>query len=361
MTYKNARIKTKSYQFHLNHYGITMKFLVVALLLALTASASAGVHKIIEESKDIVFNDHNDDAFSLANVNETDKENKNQVTNDYIANGTASVHVNEMLEENEGRIANGYNAEDILSAEVKDIHDESEGRITNGYTAYAGQLPYQAFLSIQTNKGYYRCGGSLIGSQWVLTAAHCTINAQSVTVYLGSIQRYYGTAYTVYRNNIIIHRNYNAYYKRNDISLIKIPAVNLNSPYIQPIKLPAISNYYSSYAGENVIASGWGQTSDTNYSGSAYLQWARMQVITNNVCAARFDNIASSHICVATPRGVSTCFGDSGGPMVLENSKVLIGLTAFGPSSCVSGYPTAFTRVTSYLDWIKYFTGISYV
>ena len=310
-----------------------MKFLVVALLLAITASTSAGVYKIIEKRKDQVLNEHDDDALSLAD---------------------------EILRESKGRLANGYNAGILVSAAVNETLGESEGRITNGYTAYAGQLPYQAFLSIKNKKGSVMCGGSLIGSQWILTAAHCTINAVSVTVYLGSIQRYYGSAYTVSRQNIIIHHNYNGYDQLNDISLIKIPAVSLNSPYIQPIKLPAITNYYSSYAGENVIVSGWGQTSDTNYSGSMYLQWARLQVITNNVCAHSFGSMASSIICVATNGGISTCFGDSGGPMVLENSKVLIGLTAFGQRSCQSGYPAGFTRITSYLDWIKYYTGIYY-
>ena len=49
-----------------------------------------------------------------------------------------------------------------------------DGRITNGKDAAEGQFPYQAGLSLRVNSFQSAwCGGSLIGSTWVLTAAHC--------------------------------------------------------------------------------------------------------------------------------------------------------------------------------------------
>lgn len=273
----------------------------------------------------------------------------------------------EIIKDNVKYISNTYNVSNLASIGVNETNKENGNRVTNGYSAYAGQFPYQVFIYIQKYDRSSWCGASLIGSEWVLTAAHCTTDAYSVTVYLGSIVRYYGTSYTVTKENIIVHYAFDYNNLRDDISLIKIPAVNRNNPYIQPVKLPAISNYYYSYAGESVIVSGWGQTSDTNYAGSDYLQWARLQVIANDVCAAAYAMyggpfyITSSKICIATTYGISTCYGDSGGPMVLENSRVLIGLTSFGYSKeCESGNPAGFTRITSYLNWIKYYTGIYY-
>ncbi|XP_065358291.1 serine protease 1-like [Calliphora vicina] len=237
---------------------------------------------------------------------------------------------------------------------------EPEARITNGHSASVGQFPYQVGLSLKlsaTSSSW--CGGSLIGNKWVLTAAHCTDGVQSVTVYLGATVRTSAEVkHTVSKSDVIIHSGWNSRTLKNDISLIKIPSTAYTAK-IKAVKLPSIASSYSTYAGDKVVASGWGRTSDA--SGVATnLQWAVMQVISNTACAKTYGTtITSSNICVSTPSGVSTCQGDSGGPLVLESSKVQVGLTSFGSSAgCAKGYPAAFTRVTSYLDWIKTHTGI---
>jgi secreted trypsin-like serine protease len=48
--------------------------------------------------------------------------------------------------------------------------DEKHQRITNGIVAAPGQFPWQVALIIDN---MYFCGGSLISSKWILTAAHC--------------------------------------------------------------------------------------------------------------------------------------------------------------------------------------------
>lgn len=168
--------------------------------------------------------------------------------------------------------------------------------------------------------------------------------------------------YTVTPADIIVHPRWNSITIENDISLIRIPYVTY-SERIQAIKLPQIGQIYSSYADKYAIASGWGRISDYVSGVSTDLQYARLQVITNTVCAMTYGSkiVTTGNICVSTTDGGSTCNGDSGGPLVLDNTNVQIGLTSFGSANgCAKGYPAAFTRITSYLEWIKATTGIFY-
>lgn len=48
-------------------------------------------------------------------------------------------------------------------------------RIVNGQNAAANQFPHQALVFISTLQGTFQCGGSLISSNWVMSAAHCVI------------------------------------------------------------------------------------------------------------------------------------------------------------------------------------------
>jgi secreted trypsin-like serine protease len=67
------------------------------------------------------------------------------------------------------------------------------------------------------------------------------------------------------------------------------------------------------------------------------------------------NTVTFKYICL-------TLQGDSGDPLVYLESDgryTEVGIVLFGSSACCTlGYPAAFTRVTSYLDWIKSNTGI---
>ncbi|XP_037944319.1 acrosin-like, partial [Teleopsis dalmanni] len=70
-----------------------------------------------------------------------------------------------------------------------------------------------------------------------------------------------------------------------------------------------------------------------------------------------------TNICTSGRAKRSTCHGDSGGPLVLRRKhsrkRVLIGITSFGSIfGCNKGFPAAFTKVTSYLDWISDVAGV---
>lgn len=61
-----------------------------------------------------------------------------------------------------------------------------QARIVDGRKAHPGQFPYYAYLDVNLSNGSTSaCGASIISDEWLITAAHCVSNAQSVKVHIG--------------------------------------------------------------------------------------------------------------------------------------------------------------------------------
>lgn len=58
-------------------------------------------------------------------------------------------------------------------AENSDLSFGLSGRIVGGSEATTNQFPHQAALIINTDEGQFFCGGSIISTSIILTAAHC--------------------------------------------------------------------------------------------------------------------------------------------------------------------------------------------
>jgi secreted trypsin-like serine protease len=104
---------------------------------------------------------------------------------------------------------------------------------------------------------------------------------------------------------------------------------------------------------------GFGRESDLSSSVSQVLKFNTLKAITNQECAAVYlpGLVQDTNLCAATNYQASTCGGDSGGSYIfnINNFKRLEGVTSFGAADgCQLGYPSGFTRVTSYLNWIYY-------
>uniref|UniRef100_A0A3Q4GIC4 Peptidase S1 domain-containing protein n=1 Tax=Neolamprologus brichardi TaxID=32507 RepID=A0A3Q4GIC4_NEOBR len=103
--------------------------------------------------------------------------------------------------------------------------------------------------------------GSLINSQWVLTAAHCfqTITATGLTVNLGrqSLQGSNPNAESRTVTKIINHPNYNSVTFNNDICLLQLSSPVTFNNYISPVCLAASNSTF--YSGVNSWVTGWGR------------------------------------------------------------------------------------------------------
>ncbi|XP_059489533.1 trypsin alpha-4-like [Neocloeon triangulifer] len=236
-------------------------------------------------------------------------------------------------------------------------------QIIGGTRATQTQIPWQVLLSIDNT---WVCGGSIISSLWVVTAAHCLFNSTSTVIYAGGID-YYNKAESnevaVTSTVYTVHEQYDDNNLFNDIAVIKSPSALPMNSYINAIRLPKQSQASTTFAGLTMQASGYGQNKNTGPV-SSYLYYVALKTITNTLCARTYGTkyIISSIICTAASSTKTICSGDSGGPLAYKESDgkwTLIGIVSFGHIRSCTNYPAGYSRVTSFLGWIGQKTSIA--
>ncbi|XP_057271920.1 trypsin I-P1-like [Pezoporus wallicus] len=224
-------------------------------------------------------------------------------------------------------------------------NDDDDDKIVGGYTCAANSVPFQVSL----NSGYHFCGGSLINSQWVVTAAHCYKYSMQVQLGKHNLALKESTQQVIRASKIIRHSGFNSDTLDNDIMLIKLATpAQLNSA-VQTVSLPTSCVT----AGTTCIISGWG---NTRSSGSSYpdtLQCLKAPVLSSSACSNAYPGeITNNMICVGfLEGGKDSCQGDSGGPVVCNGQ--LQGIVSWGLGCAQKGYPGVYTKVCNYVSWIK--------
>lgn len=239
---------------------------------------------------------------------------------------------------------------------------EYSSRIYKGNSSVRGQFPYFVFLDIlKPNDGGF-CGGSLLTNQFILTAAHCVINATKITIHLGAWESYNQFEYTrqtvfAYSDNVIMHPNFDFMMAKYDVALIKLQASIQFTDYIQPIRL---MNKCQPLENMDVTVIGNGQVShNSEWPFSTVLQYARLKIISTEKCKKDFPRILSDHMfCAASTEYRSVNIGDSGGPVVTDDNK-LIGVTShIHRDGCNKGKPQVFINILAVYDFISKETGL---
>ncbi len=239
----------------------------------------------------------------------------------------------------------------------------AETRIIGGGNASQGAWPWIVSLEYAASTGTpydaHFCGGSLIASDWVLTAAHCVEGATpaDLLVRVGgydlSRTSTAGTAASVDR--ILMHPEYNGESYDQDLALLHLSSAVAIEP-LAPIGYSAMASLPS---GISLTVMGWGATRDTiPYNYPQILQQVAIPLISDVSCSAAYaGGISGNMFCAGVlAGGKDSCYGDSGGPLILGNSSSTaqqVGIVSWGNGCGLANFPGVYTRLANYSAWLS--------
>ncbi|XP_073758436.1 coagulation factor XI isoform X4 [Callorhinus ursinus] len=232
-------------------------------------------------------------------------------------------------------------------------------RIVGGTASVPGEWPWQITLHITSPTQRHLCGGSIIGNQWILTAAHCFDEVESpkiLRVYSGILNQSEIKKNTSFFGvqEIIIHDQYEVAESGYDIALLKLETAINYTDAQRPICLPSKGDRNVIYT--DCWVTGWGYQKLRGKIQNT-LQKANIPLVTTEECQIRYrrHKISSKMICAGYKEGgKDACKGDSGGPLSCKHNEVwhLVGITSWGEGCGQRERPGVYTNVVKYVDWI---------
>lgn len=199
----------------------------------------------------------------------------------------------------------------------------------------------------------FRCGGSLISPDFVLSASHCWFSTGTVSNVQGfdfvrvkiGAHDIDAAALDVTVAEIIGNPNYVGATFENDISLLRL-STRVDPATYRPVRLEWDPAAYAE--GTPAIVMGWGTTAQGSLANA--LQQAEVPLVSAATCVAPGSypgppegslTVTDVMLCAGFPEGgTDACQGDSGGPLVVAaggGRESQVGVVSWGEGCALPG------------------------
>ncbi|XP_026877978.2 tissue-type plasminogen activator [Electrophorus electricus] len=242
-------------------------------------------------------------------------------------------------------------------------------RIWGGQFSDIKDQPWQAAVTVyfpRSKSHSFLCGGVLIDSCWVLSAAHCfneQFTAERLRVVLGRTFRLQNSSSEQIFDveKYWTHEQYSHEDFDNDIALLRLKSENgicaVNSPEVLPACLPEPGLVLPDWMECEI--SGYGKREEFSPFYSERVKRGYVRLWPQERCVPEKlsgRTITANMLCAGDTRGLDdACKGDSGGPLVCEKGgrMTLVGVISWGDGCGKEDTPGVYTRVTKYITWVS--------
>ncbi|XP_066991667.1 phenoloxidase-activating factor 2 [Anabrus simplex] len=257
-------------------------------------------------------------------------------------------------------------------------HPEGVGfRITgdNDNESQFGEFPWMVAILREETLGdnpeklnVYKCGGSLIHQQMVLTAAHCVYAAQDgLKIRAGEWDTQTKNEVLPHQDrnviNVFIHPDYHSGALYNDVALLLLDKPVALADNVDVVCLPEQDQVFDH---SRCFASGWGKDvfgKEGRYQ--VILKKVELPVVPRDTCInslrqtrlGNYFELHESFICAGGEQGKDTCKGDGGSPLVCPSPNDQLryqqaGIVAWGIGCGENNTPGVYANVAKLRSWI---------